>query len=80
MAGLFKGKVYGTVTVGERGQVVIPSGLRKLFNIKSGEKLIVIAHPKRDMKMVGLIPAENFTRFLNQAAKHISQLKKETAT
>ncbi|MBU2221107.1 MAG: AbrB/MazE/SpoVT family DNA-binding domain-containing protein, partial [Candidatus Omnitrophica bacterium] len=34
-------KVYGAVTVGERGQVVIPAQVRKIFKIKSGDKLIV---------------------------------------
>jgi len=79
MNGFFKGKVYGTVTVGERGQVVIPAEIRKSLNIKSGDKLIVIAEPHSNRKMIGLIPAENFTRFLNQAAKVISKLERKVS-
>ena len=30
-------KIYGTTTVGERGQVVIPSAIRKKMKIESGE-------------------------------------------
>ncbi len=36
---------YGTVTVGERGQVVIPAKARAEQDINAGEKLLVFAHP-----------------------------------
>ena len=34
-------KFYGSVTVSERGQIVIPSDARKDFGIKTGDKLLV---------------------------------------
>ena len=34
-------KFYGSITVSERGQVVIPAGARKDFGIKTGDKLLV---------------------------------------
>jgi len=34
-------KFYGSVTVSERGQIVIPADARKDFNIKIGDKLLV---------------------------------------
>ena len=36
---------FGSVTVGERGQVVIPAEARKRLNIHPGEKLLVMSHP-----------------------------------
>jgi len=36
---------YGTVTVGERGQVVIPAQARKQQGLEPGEKLLVFRHP-----------------------------------
>ncbi len=36
---------FGTATVGERGQVVIPAEARKRFNINPGDKLLVMGHP-----------------------------------
>jgi AbrB family looped-hinge helix DNA binding protein len=72
MSALAKGKVFGAVTVGERGQVVIPAQIRKLFKIKPGDKLIVLA--KTDM--IGLIPAEQFNAFLNQMAQMVAKFKK----
>ena len=36
-------KFYGSITVSERGQIVIPSDARKDFDIKTGDKLLVLA-------------------------------------
>ena len=38
-----KGKhVFGTVTVGERGQIVIPKKARDIFKIRAGDSLMVL--------------------------------------
>jgi AbrB family looped-hinge helix DNA binding protein len=38
-----KGKhLFGMVTVGDKGQIVIPADARKLFNISAGDKLVVL--------------------------------------
>lgn len=38
-----KGKhVFGTVTVGERGQIIIPKKAREIFHIKFGDSLMVL--------------------------------------
>lgn len=67
-------KMFGAVTVGERGQVVIPSGVRKLYRIKSGDKLLVFA--KHGDGPIGLIPAEQFSQFLQEATKMLTRIKK----
>jgi len=36
---------FGAATVGERGQIVIPSEARKKCNIHSGDKVLVMGHP-----------------------------------
>ena len=36
---------YGAVTVGERGQVVIPAEARKEQGISPADKLLVFSHP-----------------------------------
>ena len=36
---------YGSVTIGERGQVVIPAEARKRHHFDSGDKLLVFSHP-----------------------------------
>jgi len=40
-------KFYGSVTVSERGQIVIPIDARKDFGIKTGDKLLVFGDPER---------------------------------
>ena len=72
MSALSKGKVYGAVTVGERGQVVIPAEIRKSFKIEPGDKLFVLV--KSDM--ISLIPAEEFNQFLSQVSEMLAKFKK----
>lgn len=36
---------YGSATVGERGQVVIPAEARKQLDINPGDKVLVLKHP-----------------------------------
>jgi AbrB family looped-hinge helix DNA binding protein len=38
------GKMFGTATVGERGQVAIPAAARKHLNIKPGDRLVVFGN------------------------------------
>jgi len=73
MSGHLKGKIYGAVTVGERGQVVIPAQIRKAFKVKPGDKLIVFAKPGG---MIGLVPAEEFNQFLSEGVEMLAKFKK----
>ena len=41
----FEHRFYDVATVGERGQVVIPSDARKALGIKAGDKLIALEGP-----------------------------------
>lgn len=68
-------KMYGAVTVGERGQVVIPVEIRKLFRIKTNDKLIVFAKPGGP---IGFIPAEQLTQFLEHAMEMLTKIKKNS--
>ena len=73
MNSIFKGKTYGAVTIGERGQLVIPAELRKALHIKSGDQLMVFA--KLDKRVINLMPSRDFSQFLERAAKLISKLE-----
>ena len=64
-------KVYSAVTVGERGQIVIPMEVRKLFSIKAGDKLIVYAN---EGAHIGLVPATQFSAFLSQATRLMAKI------
>jgi len=45
-------KFYGSVTVSERGQIVIPADFRRDFGIKAGDKLLVLGNPARGMRVI----------------------------
>ena len=40
-------RIYGTVKVGEKGQIVIPSAARAEFSINSGNLLLVVSGPRK---------------------------------
>jgi len=42
-----KGMYAWTVTVGEKGQIVIPKQAREIFGIKPGDALILLADEKQ---------------------------------
>jgi len=44
-------KFYGSVTVSERGQIAIPAEARKDFDIKTGDKLLVLGDLERGIAL-----------------------------
>ena len=43
-----KGKhIFGTVKIGEKGQIVIPKAARELFDLKPGDSLVVLGDEKK---------------------------------
>ena len=71
-------KFYGSVTMGERGQVVIPIEARKEFGLDPGTKLLVFGNPHG----IGLIltRAELATEFLTEAIARLAQFEKVIKT
>lgn len=66
-------KLYGTVTVAERGQVVIPAEARRDLEIEPGTKLLVLSGP--DKKGLMFVKAEAMTEFIAQATAMLSQVE-----
>ena len=59
-----KGKnIWGSVAIGERGQIVIPKGARDLFGLTGGQRLIVLS----DENGIALIPDEAFMANIRNA-------------
>ena len=44
-------RFYGSVTVSERGQIVIPAEARRDFDIKTGDKLLVFGDLSQGLAM-----------------------------
>ena len=52
---------YGTATVGERGQLVIPAEARHDLGIQAGDKILIMRHPAhRGLMMFKLEAARAF--------------------
>ena len=50
LLGMPRGRhVFGTVKVGERGQIVIPKEARELFGIRPGDTLLVLGDEKNGL-------------------------------
>ena len=52
--------IFGTVKVGEKGQIVIPVDARKLFDIKPGDSLIILGDESQG---IGIIKSDKMFEF-----------------
>ena len=69
-----KGKnIWGSVTINERGQLVIPKNVREIFGLSGGQRLIVLTD---DKKGIALVPAKVFEEKMKHAMEYAS-LKNE---
>ena len=65
-----KGKnIWGTVTVNDRGQIVIPKGARDAFNLFTGERLIVLS----DENGIALVPEKAFVASMQRVMESMTQ-------
>ena len=74
MEGHMAPKFYGATTVGERGQVVVPAEARRDFNIKPGDKLVVMGMHKSSG--IVITKAEAFTEFLSRTVSSLTRFEK----
>ena len=65
-------KMHGSVIVGSKGQIVIPSDVRKMLEIEPGDSLFCIT---KDGKAIGLIPTENLKDFMEYMQKEIELMR-----
>lgn len=48
-----KGKyLFGTVTIGDKGQIVIPAKARKIFDLKPGDDLVMLGDLEQGLALV----------------------------
>lgn len=59
-------KIYGTTTIGARGQVVIPAAARKDMNLNPGDQLLVLS---RFDRALGLIKADQVEEMVEALMK-----------
>lgn len=66
-------KLYGTATVGTKGQIVIPAEAREELTIHEGDKLYVIGSPRNGI--IGLLKEDTLEHFIEQANIHLENFK-----
>ncbi len=57
-----KKHIFGTVKVGEKGQIVIPKDARDIFNIRPGDSLIILGDEDRGLAIMKSEALEEFAR------------------
>lgn len=63
-----KGKqFFGVVKVGERGQIVIPKQARELYQIKEGDKLVILGED--ETRGIAMLKSEGFLKFAEMIRK-----------
>lgn len=64
-----KGKYAWTVTVGEKGQIVIPKQAREIFQIKTGDALVILGDEDRGLAIPPKSTFEAFSKAIFDADK-----------
>lgn len=66
-------KLYGTATVGTKGQVVIPADARDELNIQPGDRLYVVGSVEK--KWVGFLKEDQLRELVEQLTENIEKYK-----
>lgn len=72
------GRVYGTTTMGSRGQLVIPAKARQDFRLKNGEQMLIIGN--RLTGLIGLIKGDRLEDFVSSVVKHLTEMGADVPT
>lgn len=66
-------KLYGTATVGTKGQVVIPADAREALNIQTGDRLYVVGSVQKEW--IGFIKEDKLRELVAHLTDNIEQYK-----
>ncbi|MFO0704985.1 MAG: AbrB/MazE/SpoVT family DNA-binding domain-containing protein [Candidatus Andersenbacteria bacterium] len=67
-------KFYGTTTIGEKGQLVIPQEAREALKVQKGEKLLVFGIGEEMVVLSKLSHMEKFVAHLTKKADEIKKI------
>jgi len=66
-------KLFGTATVGTKGQVVIPADAREAFDIKTGDRLYVVGSSKAGW--IGFLKEDQLRVLVEHLTENIEQYR-----
>lgn len=67
-----KPKMWGVSSIGERGQLVVPSKLREELGIEKGDNFVFVSRGK----FIGLVRENDMTKILKDLLGQIEDMKK----
>lgn len=56
--------LWGTVTLGNKGQIIIPKAARDVFKLKEGDRLVILGD---EAEGIALVKAETFEKHMQEA-------------
>jgi len=62
--------LWGTVTIGSKGQIVIPKNARDTFDMKEGDRLVVLGD---ELQGIALIKAEIFEKQMQEMLERLQR-------
>ena len=65
---------YGSTTVGERGQIVLPAKLREQLNIQAGDKLLVLSAGPPGREAVMIMRSDVLNDMVQRMSQHFQEL------
>ena len=65
---------YGSTTVGERGQIVLPAKLRDELNIQAGDKLLVLSAGPPGREAVMIMRSDVLNDMVQKMNQHFQEL------
>ncbi len=70
-------RLYGTTSIGKKGQMVVPIEARKSMNVKEGEKLLVFGMGKDMIAVMKFSQVEEFASMLSKKLKTVNDILKK---
>ncbi|MCE2765820.1 MAG: hypothetical protein RLZ87_525 [Armatimonadota bacterium] len=72
----FEDAFYGSATVGDRGQIVIPAEARQELGIHPGDKVLIMRHPIHKGLMV--FQLNSVKEFLDEFSAQVQRIEERT--
>lgn len=69
-------KLVGTMTLGPKGQVVIPADVREYMGVTPGDKMVALYIPEK--KAVGFVAESHMQTIIDKMGAHLEALHGQT--
>ncbi len=71
-------RFYGSSTVGERGQLVLPKQMREEFHIGSGDKLLILGGKQMGVWGIIMVKSQVLSKLIGQIGGNLLKILAES--